>query len=99
LEEYGDKEAFVTDAYRERQKELEEAGGVEDEEKEEGQSDMSVFYRQVLDSTDTSGMAVEILAEKIATTTKEDTVEEARIQLEIASGLIELTLISKVVYK
>lgn len=100
MEEYAEKEQFITDAYRQRQKELEELDKQQEsalEETAEGGpvTDMAVFYRQVLENAtalpalppDNSDSLKH--APSMSALLKSDGQEEkARLEKDIASGIL-----------
>ncbi|KAJ3310517.1 hypothetical protein HDU76_003347 [Blyttiomyces sp. JEL0837] len=91
---YGDKDAFVTEAYKQKQEELKR---LEEEEKKKNamqkEGDMSIFYRQYLDSLET-GAATTLTPEqiKLAAQERERREKEAeeerqeRLQAAIKAG-------------
>ncbi|KAI8834631.1 coiled-coil domain-containing protein 55-domain containing protein [Chytriomyces cf. hyalinus JEL632] len=83
-EEFGDKEAFVTEAYKQRQKELRQ---LEEEEKrkealQKTGGDMAVFYRTLLDSHEQISSANTLTPEQIASAAADRERREQEKKLE-----------------
>ncbi|KAL3899748.1 MAG: hypothetical protein SGCHY_001815 [Lobulomycetales sp.] len=111
VEEYAEKEQFITDAYRQRQKELEELDKQQEsalEETAEGGpvTDMAVFYRQVLENAtalpalppDNSDSLKH--APSMSALLKSDGQEEkARLEKDIASGRVAVNDANEVIDK
>ena len=102
-EEYAEKEQFVTDAYLERQKQLEELERHQQDTKEETAeggpiTDMTTFYRQVLDNATADPSAhiesSDLNKSELSKRKQEEEREAARIKDAIAAGILVSNKIS-----